>query len=112
MNDTARNESGMVTVNGVEMWWDVHGAGSPLVLLHPGGADSRAWDTNQPGLAEHFRTFRLDRRGQGRSLDPGGPITFDVMALDTIAFIETGLPIERPGLFNMIVTEFLQEPTR
>ena len=79
----------MVTLHGVETWWDVLGAGSALVLLHPGGADSRAWDTNLPGLAEHFRTFRFDRRGQGRSHDPGGPITFDAMASDTIEFIET-----------------------
>ena len=32
----------------VDTWWDVHGAGDPLVLLHPGGADSRAYDLNHP----------------------------------------------------------------
>ncbi len=38
-------------LNGVPTWWDAHGSGAPLVLLHPGGADSRAWDDNLPGLA-------------------------------------------------------------
>ena len=36
----------------VNTWWDVHGDGDPLVLLHPGGADSRAYDGNLDGLAE------------------------------------------------------------
>ncbi len=76
-------------IGGVNTWWDVHGEGDPLVLLHPGGADSRAWDVNLPGLAERFRTYRFDRRGQGRTPDVGGPITFDQMTDDAIAFLET-----------------------
>lgn len=75
-----------MTVDGV--WHDVHGDGEPLVLLHPGGADSRAYDANLDGLAAAFRVHRFDRRGQGRTPDPGGPITFADMTADTIAFIE------------------------
>lgn len=80
--------SEMTVLGDVETWWDVNGSGEPLVLLHPGGADSRAWDATLPGLAETFHTYRFDRRGQGRSHDPGGPITFELMTDDTIAFIE------------------------
>lgn len=72
----------------IRTWWDVAGEGEPLVLFHPGGADSRAWEANLPGLAENFRCYRFDRRGQGRTSDIGGPITFDVMTDDAIAFIE------------------------
>ena len=79
----------MTRLGDVETWWDVHGAGDPLVLLHPGGADSRAYDLNLDGLAAAFRTYRFDRRGQGRTPDVGGPITFADMTDDTIAFIET-----------------------
>jgi pimeloyl-ACP methyl ester carboxylesterase len=75
-------------IGDVETWWDVHGEGPRLVLLHPGGADSRAWDPNLDGLARSFRTYRFDRRGQGRTPDVGGPITFDQMTLDTIGFLE------------------------
>jgi pimeloyl-ACP methyl ester carboxylesterase len=71
-----------------DTWWDVTGAGAPLVLLHPGGADSRAWDDTLAGLAAAFRCYRFDRRGQGRTPDPGGPITFEQMARDAIAFLE------------------------
>ncbi len=89
----------MTRLGDVETWWDVHGAGDPLVLLHPGGADSRAYDLNLDGLAAAFRTYRFDRRGQGRTPDVGGPITFADMTDDTIAFIETvvGEPVHLLG---------------
>ena len=81
-----------------DTWYDEHGAGDPLVLLHPGGADSRAWEANLPPLAERFRVFTPDRRGHGRTPD-AGELTFDAMARDTIAFIEAvaGGPVELAG---------------
>lgn len=79
----------LTEIGGVPTWWDVHGDGDPVVLLHPGGADSRAWDANLADLADHLRVLRYDRRGQGRTPDVGGPITFDAMTDDAIAFLET-----------------------
>jgi pimeloyl-ACP methyl ester carboxylesterase len=86
-------------IAGLTTWWDVHGAGAPLVLLHPGGADSRAFDDNLPGLAARFRTYRFDRRGHGRTPDADGPIGFEQMARDTIAFVEAevGEPVHVIG---------------
>lgn len=80
--------SALTKIGDLETWWDVRGEGSPLVLLHPGGADSRAWDTNLTGLSESMRCFRYDRRGQGRTPDVGGPISFDAMTTDAVAFLE------------------------
>jgi pimeloyl-ACP methyl ester carboxylesterase len=77
-----------VQLGEVRTWYEVDGSGEPLVLLHPGGADSRAFEGNLPGLAEHFRVFRPDRRGHGRTPDVAGPITYEQMAQDTIAFLE------------------------
>lgn len=79
---------GYVQLGDVNTYYEEDGTGEPLVLLHPGMADSRAWETNLPGLAERFRVFRPDRRGHGRTPDVEGPITFDQMAEDTIAFLE------------------------
>jgi pimeloyl-ACP methyl ester carboxylesterase len=77
-----------VQLGEVRTWYEEDGSGEPLVLLHPGGADSRAFEGNLPGLAEHFRVFRPDRRGHGRTPDVAGPITYEQMAQDTIAFLE------------------------
>lgn len=77
-----------VQLGDVRTYYETDGAGEPLVLLHPGGADSRAFETNLPGLAEHFRVYRPDRRGHGRTPDVPGPISYEQMAWDTVAFLE------------------------
>lgn len=80
-----------IDLNGVRTWYDRHGDGKPVVLLHPGGAgvDSRAWGPNLDAIATHFRVFTPERRGHGRTRDVEGPISFELMARDTIAFLET-----------------------
>jgi pimeloyl-ACP methyl ester carboxylesterase len=80
--------SGYVQLGEVRTYYEEDGNGEPLVLLHPGGADSRAWELSLPGLVERFQVFRPDRRGHGRTPDVEGPITYEQMALDTIAFLE------------------------
>lgn len=76
------------SVNGARMWYDVHGDGTPLVLLHGGLSDSRDFDGFLDSLAGHFRVYRTDRRGHGRTADVDGPITAQVMADDLIAFLD------------------------
>jgi pimeloyl-ACP methyl ester carboxylesterase len=80
-----------VQLGGVRTWYEEHGDGDALVLLHPGGAgvDARAWAPNLGALAARFRVFTPERRGHGHTPDVEGPITFDAMAQDTIAFLET-----------------------
>jgi pimeloyl-ACP methyl ester carboxylesterase len=76
------------TPGGVQTWYDEHGEGEPLVLLHPGGADARAWAPNLEPLAARFRVFTPEQRGHGRTPDVEGPITYERMAADTVAFLE------------------------
>jgi pimeloyl-ACP methyl ester carboxylesterase len=83
--------AGYIELRGVRTWYDELGKGDPVVLLHPGGAgvDARAWRPNIDAVAARFRTLTPERRGHGRTPDAGGPITFDLMAEDTVAFLET-----------------------
>jgi pimeloyl-ACP methyl ester carboxylesterase len=80
--------AGYTDLDGVRTWYGEHGDGAPLVLLHPGGADARAWGPSIGPLAGHFRVFTPERRGQGRTPDVDGPITYELMALDTVRFLE------------------------
>jgi pimeloyl-ACP methyl ester carboxylesterase len=75
-------------IAGVRFWYEEHGSGEPLLLLHPGGADSRAFGPNLAALAERFHVFLVDRRGHGHTPDTVGEFTFELMADDTINFIE------------------------
>jgi len=77
-----------VQLGDVRTYYEVDGAGEPLVMLHPGGADSRAFEPNVAGLAEHFTVHRPDRRGHGRTPDVPGPLGYAQMAHDTIAFLD------------------------
>jgi len=75
-------------LNGVRTWYDVNGAGEPVVLLHGGLSDSRESTGNLATLADEYRVYRLDRRGHGRTSDPDGPLSVRAMADDMIAFLE------------------------
>jgi pimeloyl-ACP methyl ester carboxylesterase len=78
-------------LHGVRTWYEEYGEGEALVLLHPGGAgvDARAFAPNLDALAARFHVYTPERRAHGRTPDVEGPITFDAMAQDTIAFLET-----------------------
>jgi pimeloyl-ACP methyl ester carboxylesterase len=86
---------------GVSMWYDAQGEGDPCVLLHPGGAgiDSRALDPTLAGLARAFRCYTPEQRAHGRTPDVPGPLSYDLMAGDTIAFVERviGAPVYLMG---------------
>lgn len=68
--------SGVAAVNGAHLYYEMHGAGAPLVLLHAGIADCRQWDDQVEALARHHLVIRYDHRGWGRSDTPAGPVAF------------------------------------
>jgi pimeloyl-ACP methyl ester carboxylesterase len=88
-----------VQLGAVKTWYDEHGSGDPLVLLHGGLVDARFFEPNLGALAEHFHVYRPERRGHGHTPDVPGPITYQLMAEDTIAFLEAvvGEPADLVG---------------
>ncbi|MFD8752001.1 alpha/beta fold hydrolase [Kitasatospora sp. NPDC059577] len=58
---------------GGRLWAERAGSGSPVVLLHGAGMDSRLWDAVLPELARHHDVIRYDARGLGRSAAPERP---------------------------------------
>jgi 3-oxoadipate enol-lactonase len=57
-------------VEGARLYYEVAGAGRPLVLVHAGIADSRMWDAQWDVFARHYQVIRYDMRGFGRSEMP------------------------------------------
>jgi pimeloyl-ACP methyl ester carboxylesterase len=80
-----------VDLGDVRTWYADYGDGQPLVLLHPGGVgvDSRAFHPNLDALAARFRVYTPDRRAHGRTPDAEGPLTYEMMADDTAAFLDS-----------------------
>ncbi len=80
--------AGYVELPSVRTWYDERGEGEPLVLLHGGLVDARFFEKNLDALADRFHVFLPERRGHGHTPDVDGPITYELMAQDTIAFLE------------------------
>jgi pimeloyl-ACP methyl ester carboxylesterase len=75
-------------INGVHTYYEEHGSGDPLLLLHGGLADADSFGQQTPAFAARYRVLLPERRGHGRTADVEGPITYDVMAEDTIALMD------------------------
>ena len=78
-----------VDAGGVKTWYAEHGVGDPLVLLHGAFTDASEFGGTVPALAEHFHVFTPDRRGHGHTPDIPGPISYALMAGDTVAFLDS-----------------------
>jgi pimeloyl-ACP methyl ester carboxylesterase len=88
-----------VQTGDVRTWYADYGQGDPLVLLHGGLVDARFFEPNLDALAEHYHVFTPERRGHGHTPDIEGPITYQQMADDTIAFLDAvvGEPADLVG---------------
>jgi pimeloyl-ACP methyl ester carboxylesterase len=88
-----------VQLGAVRTWYDEHGDGDPLVLLHGGLVDSRWFEPNLAALTERFHVYTPERRGHGHTPDVDGPITYQLMADDTVTFLErvVGRPADLVG---------------
>jgi pimeloyl-ACP methyl ester carboxylesterase len=88
-SEQARARGGKyVDAGGVRTYYEVAGAGEPLVLLHGGFCTVETFGAQTPALAEQYQVYVPERRGHGRTPDVEGPITYENMAQDTIAFME------------------------
>jgi pimeloyl-ACP methyl ester carboxylesterase len=82
-----------VDTGGLDTYYEVHGAGEPLLYLHGGFNTIEMLGEILPVLARRYRVYLPERQGQGRTPDRDGPITYQSMADDTIAFFQAvGLP--------------------
>jgi pimeloyl-ACP methyl ester carboxylesterase len=67
---------------------EVHGSGEPVLLLHGGFCSLETWAGQIPALAERYEVHAPERPGQGRSADRPGPISFEQMVRDTLAYLD------------------------
>src|SRR4051812_14860362 len=69
------------------MYYEVHGEGPPLVLLHGAYMTIDAMGPLVPGLAETRQVIAFEAQGHGRTADVDRPISYEQMADDTAALI-------------------------
>ncbi|MGH2558583.1 MAG: alpha/beta fold hydrolase, partial [Thermomicrobiales bacterium] len=85
----------LVKVNGVDLSVHEMGQGQPVILVQPGLVASGVYAHVAARLAERFRVVTFDSRGHGRSTNPKGALSFEVLADDTAELIRA-LNLDRP----------------
>ena len=84
-------------VNGLKLYYETHGAGRPLILLHGGLASGEMFEPVLPLLAERHQVITPDLQGHGRTADIDRPIDVRLMAGDIAALIDH-LKLDKPDL--------------
>jgi pimeloyl-ACP methyl ester carboxylesterase len=84
-------------VNGVNLYYETHGAGRPLILLHGGLGSGEMFGPILPALAARHQVIAVDLQGHGRTADIDRPLDVRLMADDVAALIGH-LKLDKPDV--------------
>ncbi|MBM0258228.1 alpha/beta fold hydrolase [Micromonospora sp. 4G55] len=74
-------------VNGLHLWYETHGSGRPLVLLHGGYGAVEMFAAVLPAFAQRRQVIAVDLQGHGRTADVDRPLRYETMAEDVAALL-------------------------
>jgi len=89
MNQT---QSGFANVNNAKIYYEMTGAGTPLVMIHAGVADNRQWNNEFEYFAQSHKVLRYDMRGYGKS----EPVDGEFNLLNDLVALLDALKIDEP----------------
>jgi pimeloyl-ACP methyl ester carboxylesterase len=84
-------------VNGINLYYETHGAGRPLILLHGGLGSGEMFGPILPALAARHQVIAVDLQGHGRTADIDRPLDVRLMA-DDIAALIGHLKLDKPDV--------------
>jgi pimeloyl-ACP methyl ester carboxylesterase len=93
----ARGSGAYADVNGLHLYYETHGRGRPLILLHGGLGSGEMFGPVLPALSAGHQVIAPDLQGHGRTADIDRPIDINLMADDVAALIRH-LGLEKPDL--------------
>jgi hypothetical protein len=73
-------KTGYAPVNGLNLYYEIHGTGEPLILLHGGLGSTEMFDEIVPLLSNYRQVILVDLQAHGRTADINRPLSFDAMA--------------------------------
>jgi pimeloyl-ACP methyl ester carboxylesterase len=86
-------------VNGINLYYETHGSGRPLILLHGGLGSGEMFGPILPALVANHQVIAPDLQGHGRTADVDRPISIETMADDIAALIKH-LGLEKPDVMG------------
>lgn len=76
-------------IRGFKMYCEVYGSGKPLLMIHGNGGNISAFKENIPFFAKKYKVIVADSRAHGRSVDLKDSLSFEMMADDFAALLDT-----------------------
>jgi pimeloyl-ACP methyl ester carboxylesterase len=87
-NTSSNFKSGYAPVNGLKLYYEIHGEGEPLVLLHGGVVGIMMFGANVDALAAKHKVVAAELQGHGHTADIDRPLSFEAMADDVAALLK------------------------
>jgi len=84
----SQDEKGYVSVNGLNIYYEMHGEGEPLILLHGAFGNAEGWAQIVPALKESRRVIAVEMEGHGRTNDLDRPLEIRQMSKDIAVLME------------------------
>lgn len=81
-------QSGFAPVNGLQMYYEIHGSGEPLVLLHGAFGAIDLWGEMLTTLAEQHQVIAVELQGHGHTADIDRPFSYEQLADDVAALLD------------------------
>ena len=84
-----------IQVNGLRLYYETYGAGTPVILLHGGLETCQMWAPVIPFFSAYYQVIAPDSRAHGRTDNPAGEFSFPLLAQDIALFIQA-LGLQKP----------------
>lgn len=76
-------------IRGIKIYCEIYGQGKPLLLIHGNGGSIQSFANNIPYFSKKYKVIAVDSRAQGKSKDEGDSLSFEMMADDFAALLNT-----------------------
>ena len=78
-----------IHLRGINVYYETYGQGEPLLFIHGNGGSIKAFTHNIPYFSKHYKVIAVDSRAQGKTIDHGDSLTFEMMADDFNALLDS-----------------------
>ncbi len=76
-------------IRGIRLYCEIYGKGRPLLMLHGNGGSINAFSKNIPYFSKRYKVMAVDSRAHGKSIDNKDSLSFEMMADDFAALLDT-----------------------
>ena len=76
-------------IRGIKIYCEVYGSGKPLLMIRSNGGSIKSFEKNIPYFSKKYKVIMADSRAQGKSKDQGDSLSFEMMADDEAALLDT-----------------------